>query len=711
MSLALSLALVNGGALPAFARYDAIIPPVDTAGRGAELLALEPVLPTNQATMPEIPNSSLPDMTFALGGMPPALRNFGGAAVYHAAVERAAVMSLPGLAAVPYAALIRRSMNILFKPLSPAKRERSALEGVFRGRRDFDQGPAASSRSETLEAQIGRSAAAVDLGFADRMPAARLQPSRPGRPPGTFGFLRLGNKAGYKAQDRPRSIFSPRGLNSALAAAVIVLASPVAAVAQDGKTGLSLSMPTGMLVAAGLVLLVSIFWRMVSPALRRARAVAQDSEAAGDAPARPFSSEDKPGLLSFLQGKEVHLRLRSNDLLENGRTSLTAIARGTGDFTLVEHPVFESRVYTAYPSESILTKITRRLTGRSVPNGERSDVAVIVEEKNGSLSPDDARYIEWLAREKGTTPWVIMAPELDHQSDGVHSTADSPGAEDRMFEATSFLKRQMRRLRALPAPITKDAALAAIPRTVIPIGFSLILAYVNRHAIPLERSLGYIGLAFSFAVSFALFNQTVLNYVTFCSELTRDALDRPIRALGRILSSRAGPHPLVNALLRALRFIGARGDVLIAGPSLGILCTYLTRLVLGPVGETVSVLTLLGFFQVVCNVVVGSFAGGPYNETIAHLRAVGKISNRASMYLGIVETIKMEFGRLADFGMQTLFNAIQGVLAVGFWLMLFVVDFFYPKPDVHRLKDRDEIAAVKKRFDGLRAEAGRADQR
>ncbi|MBI4372085.1 MAG: hypothetical protein HY552_07285 [Elusimicrobia bacterium] len=412
-------------------------------------------------------------------------------------------------------------------------------------------------------------------------------------------------------------------------------------------------------------------------------------------------------LSDLIRGKELHLRLRSNDLLESGRASLTAIGAGTGDASLVKDPVLESKEYTAYPPESIWTKIFRGLSGRMAASGERADVVVVVEEKNGSLSPDDVRYIEWLGRQKIGVPWVVMVPESGrHAEDHQVSAHALSEAEAKKLRAASFWRRQLRRLRALPAPITKDAALAAIPRTAIPVGFSVFLAYLKRGDIPLERSAVYIGLAFGFAVGFALFNQTVLNYITFCSEFTREAFEPWIRALDRVLSRGRG-HWLARAFLGVLSFVSARGDVLIAGPSIGIICTYIARLALGPVGETVSVLTFYGFFLVVCNVVVGSFAGGPYAQVIAHLRAVGSISNRASMYLGIVETIKMELGRLADFGMQTLFNALQGALAVGFWLLLLVVDRCHRKPEVHCLKEKGEIDAVRKLFDALRDNGGR----
>ena len=395
-----------------------------------------------------------------------------------------------------------------------------------------------------------------------------------------------------------------------------------------------------------------------------------------------------------INGKEVHVRLVSNDLLEADKPSVTAVGSGASVDALLAGCAIETKKYTQYPPESMTRKLTDGLFGRGIARNPDPKAVVVVTEKNGSLSADDARYIEWLAGLKREYPRVIMLPEASHPS---HPESPRRLLDEGSLDA-SFWARQWRRLKALPAPITRDAALAAIPRTAIPIGFSLFLAFLKRHDIPMSRAAGYIGLAFGFAVGFALFNQTVLNYITFCSELTREIFDPAIKALER----RLAPGVLARLCLNVLAFVSARGDVLIAGPSLGIFCTYLARLALGPVGETVSVLTFYGFFLLLCNVLVGSFAGGPYTQVIAHLRAVGRISNKTSMYLGIVETIKMELGRLADFGMQTLFNAAQLFIAVFFWALLLVVDRCYRKPEVIRLSNDDATSAARL-FAGLAA--------
>lgn len=410
------------------------------------------------------------------------------------------------------------------------------------------------------------------------------------------------------------------------------------------------------------------------------------------------------GWLEGLEGAELHFRLVSNDLLEAGKRSVTAVASGATDEAVLSSAAVVDREFGEYAPQGILGKLYERAKGRTPQAKERPGVVVVVEEKHGSISADDMRYVEWLMRTKGEAPRVVMVPEVGHKAGSDHEHPRHLLEQEEEKKIGSFWKRQWRRMKALPAPITRDAALAAIPRTAIPVGFSLFLAFLKRDEVPLERAMVYVGLAFSFAVGFALLNQTVLNWFTFWSEFTRDGLEPYVKSLHRWVSHRTAGFVagLAGALMHLLSFVSARGDVFIAGPLLGIGCSYLARLALGPVGETTSVLTLYGFFLVVFNVVVGSIAGGPYPQVIAHLRAVGRISNRASMYFGILDTIKMETGRIADFGMQTLYNSIQVTFAVVFWALLLVVDRCYVKPDVHCLKHRKDIELARRLFEKLR---------
>jgi hypothetical protein len=402
--------------------------------------------------------------------------------------------------------------------------------------------------------------------------------------------------------------------------------------------------------------------------------------------------------LDAIKGKEVHFRLVSNHLLETGKPSLTAVATGGAPDAMTKACKLESRDYSEYPIDSVLLRLIETARGGGIPEPAERRTVVVVAENDGVIGADDARYVEWLARKNSERPLLISLPSQKQAASPAAPAAAAVSSEE---EVAAFWPRQWTRMKAIPAPITKDAAIAAIPRTAIPVTFSLILGYLNRDTIPMERALTYTGLAFSFAVGFALLNQSVLNYITFCGNLTRDIFRPAIKAV----ESRLGGGPAARFIVNALSFVSARGDVFIADPSLGIGCTYLARLALGPVGETVSVLSLYGFLMVVGNVLTGSFAGGPYTQCIAHLRSVGKISNRMSMYLGIVETVKMELGRLADFGMQTFYNAAQMFLACFFWTLLLVVDRCYRKPEAVRITCPEDAALVASLFEALRAQA------
>jgi hypothetical protein len=427
-------------------------------------------------------------------------------------------------------------------------------------------------------------------------------------------------------------------------------------------------------------------------------------------------------LLERLHGKELHFRLVVNNLLEDGKKSLTAVSRGATEEAVLGAATLRAQDYTEYSPQSILGALAATVAGRRACAAADPGAVVFVQERDGSVSADDHRYIEWLSETRGEIPRVILLPEAGraHHEEGEAQPHHLLDAKEEA-RLRSFWRRQYRRLKALPAPITKDAALVAIPRTFIPVAFSVFLSYLKRSELPMGRAAAYVGLAFGFNIGFGLFSQTVFNWFTFWSEFSRDAFGPSVlgleawvsrqgaRARGSIHSQgplRRGTLTLVlggaKLCTNALGFVSARGDVLIAAPLLGIGTMYLARLVLGPVGETVSVLTWGGFLLVLGNVVIGSLAGGPYPQVIAHLRAVGKITNKASLYLGIVETIKMELGRVADFGMQVLYNAIQGTLAVVFWALLLLVDRCYVKPVIEPLSRKQDIASVRRLFDELR---------
>jgi len=307
----------------------------------------------------------------------------------------------------------------------------------------------------------------------------------------------------------------------------------------------------------------------------------------------------------------------------------------------------------------------------------------------------------------------VVKPQLEEP---LENNPNDPHV-DQLMQKMSFWKRQIQKARHIPAPINHDAILATIPRTLIPLATATTLLFI-RGDIPLERGVAYILVGFGFSVGFGLVSQSVLNYINYWSDFTKDLFQPSIRTLenwvykqrrlfhsnlpetmSSVLSAfhltKASVLMTASGTVRVLKFLSARGDLLIAGPSLGIFCTYIARLVLGPVGETLDVLTWAGFAMIMANVYIGTVAGGPYNELITHLRAVGKISNRGAIWLSVLDTVKMEFGRVADFGYQTLYYYTQAIFAATFWSGLAAVDFVYPKSDPIRLTYNNNIAYFK----------------
>jgi hypothetical protein len=426
-------------------------------------------------------------------------------------------------------------------------------------------------------------------------------------------------------------------------------------------------------------------------------------------------------LAEQITGKEIHVRLLSNDLLEMDKRSLTVVGIGGADKAFVHNSALEKKRFTEYNPQRILGKMRDLVSGKTILVKEHPDVFVVIEEKRGNVSADDARYIEWLTYSKGERPGVIMLPEHDTQTSQA-AQSDRPSRGSSIPQGESFWKRQFRRFIALPAPVTKDAAIAAIPRTLFPIILSILLAYIKRNEVTALRVGTYIGVSTGITLGFSLFNQTIMNWMTFWSEFTSDALEPLVDALerwraalekpseGNLLDKSSLRRKRVNVGITLARyaislfsFISARGDVVLGGPLLGIGTLFAMRLALGPIGQTASVLTVTGFLLMLENNIVGNVTGGPYIQVLSHLRAVGKISNRASLYLGIFDELRMQVGKLSDFGFQILYHVVQVMIAVVCWIMLLICDRFYRRPEVHCLERQNDIEFVARLLNQLRA--------
>ena len=413
---------------------------------------------------------------------------------------------------------------------------------------------------------------------------------------------------------------------------------------------------------------------------------------------------------NWLKGKEVHFRLTTNDLLENDKVSKTAFGFVSSDETIIKDMKITTKKYTEYTPSSFSSKIWSKVTGKDAVKKKDPSIVVFVQEKDASVSADDHRYIEWLIKEKKEYPKVYVIPEEDTEKkkdEKIHLLSDK---EIKKLK-NSFWKRQFKKFMAVPAKISKDAIIATIPRTLIPIILIALLAYVTKDEAKLERVFAYAGVSIGFAFGFALIIQTILNWMTFWSEFTREAFDPQISSLENWLNKKeellsksksffgkkitAFNMAIARNITGLLRFISARGDVLIASPLLGIGCVYIARAALGPMGQTESVFTMYGFLLVLANVVVGSIASGPYSQIIAHLRSVGKITNKASTYLGILDSIRLEFGRVADFGFQVLYNVTQVILGTFFWILLLISDRLFPKHKLIRLTSTEKLTLIK----------------
>lgn len=407
----------------------------------------------------------------------------------------------------------------------------------------------------------------------------------------------------------------------------------------------------------------------------------------------------------LLEGKEVHFRLTTNDLLERGKLSKIAFGTVTDKDKIVKDLKIVEKEYTEYSPATFSGKIWDKLTGKNAKK-ESKNTVVFVQEKNGSISADDHRYIEWLIKEKKETPKVYLIPEKNKKENKKDTTIHLLDDKDMKKLKNSFWKRQYKKFLAVPAKITKDALIATIPRTLIPIIILTILAYTRRNEISIERILAYASVSIGFiAIGFALIFQTILNWMTFWSEFTSEACEPAIEKLERWLQTRKKNNnftlKISKAIIGILRFLGARGDVLIAGPLLGIGAVFLSRLALGPVGQTTSVFTMSGFLLILANIFVGSITSGPYSQIVAHLRSVGKITNKTSTYLGIFDTFRLSLGKVADFGYQVLYNIIQLVLGVVFWVALLISDRLFPKHKVTKITNKDDLDFINKTIQDL----------
>ncbi|MFA6091354.1 MAG: hypothetical protein WCU88_03000 [Elusimicrobiota bacterium] len=120
----------------------------------------------------------------------------------------------------------------------------------------------------------------------------------------------------------------------------------------------------------------------------------------------------------------------------------------------------------------------------------------------------------------------------------------------------------------------------------------------------------------------------------------------------------------------------AAGGLRIAGRGIGDLVfvyvqvsasEVLTRLILGPVGNTPSALTLAGLGMVFLNVGQGMIAGGSIIPAINQVRKAGFIGERACMHIYQLSGLTIHLGLLATFGYQALHAWATAALSIASW--------------------------------------------
>ena len=271
--------------------------------------------------------------------------------------------------------------------------------------------------------------------------------------------------------------------------------------------------------------------------------------------------------------------------------------------------------------------------------------------------------------------------------------------------------RQIQRVKYIPAPINDTAFTSSFVKASIPALSTGIVWFFSGNEVEYVRALGYLTFGVGITWGFGLISQSVMNYFNYWSDFTRESLNPSVRRIREIienLNSESFIENTTNLLAHyklarkvtttvgsfavdTLDFMSARGDMLIGAPLMGIFTLYLFRLILGPTGETDSVLTLSGVWMVIWNTVLGCIAGGPYNEMITHLRAVGAIKNKNALWLSVFDQVKMDLGKVADFGYQNLYKWIQLVLGITLWSSLYSTDKLYPKTDYEVIEENSSI--------------------
>lgn len=109
-----------------------------------------------------------------------------------------------------------------------------------------------------------------------------------------------------------------------------------------------------------------------------------------------------------------------------------------------------------------------------------------------------------------------------------------------------------------------------------------------------------------------------------------------------------------------------------------VVCEFSNRLILGPVGENPSVLTLRGFAIIFINIGQGMLSAGPVDSAICKLRNLGLISVTIANHIFQIMSLSMLFGLLASFGYQRI-HAIVLVTQFLTFSSIYILALVYQK--------------------------------
>ena len=128
---------------------------------------------------------------------------------------------------------------------------------------------------------------------------------------------------------------------------------------------------------------------------------------------------------------------------------------------------------------------------------------------------------------------------------------------------------------------------------------------------------------------------------------------------------------VLSHMAEGLKISGARvGDVVFIYIQL-CASEFISRLLLGPVGDTPAVLSLAGIGFVLLNVLQGMVCAGPIVPAINQARRSGAISERTALHLYQISGLTIHVGLLSTFGHQVLHAWLTGIVFVGSWLFYF----------------------------------------